>query len=101
VSELKNGSRLKSQVDDTQVIVVKWTESLTELRCGGHPMVALDESSASLNFADGLSGGTRMGKRYVDGGGGEVLITKAGVGTLTIGDVPLTIKEARPLPASD
>jgi hypothetical protein len=48
-------------------------------------------------FADG----NVMGKRYVDESGAEVLVTKAGAGTLSIGDVPLSIKEAKPLPASD
>ena len=42
-----------------------------------------------------------MGKRYVDEGGGEVLVTKAGAGTLSIGDTPLNLKETKPLPASD
>jgi hypothetical protein len=42
-----------------------------------------------------------MGKRYVDDAGAEVLVTKAGTGTLSIGTVPLVIKEAKPLPASD
>ncbi|EUA30718.1 hypothetical protein I553_4975 [Mycobacterium xenopi 4042] len=42
-----------------------------------------------------------MGKRYVDQSGAEILVTKAGAGTLSIGQTPLTIKEAKPLPASD
>ncbi len=42
-----------------------------------------------------------MGKRYVDENGAEVLVTKAGKGTLSVGSTPLTIKEAKPLPASD
>ena len=42
-----------------------------------------------------------MGKRYVDDGGAEVLVTKAGAGTLSVGEAPLMLKEAKPLPASD
>ena len=42
-----------------------------------------------------------MGKRYVDDGGAEVLVTKAGAGTLSVGSTPLSLKEAKPLPASD
>jgi hypothetical protein len=49
----------------------------------------------------GLLGGSLMGKRYVDTTGAEVLVTKAGAGTLSVGSVPLTIKEAEPLLASD
>ena len=41
-----------------------------------------------------------MGKRYVDDGGAELLVTKAGQGTLTVGETPLSLK-AKPLPASD
>lgn len=97
---LKNGTRLQSQVDDTQVIVVRATESLDDLRCGGHPMVPLgDNRTAELDTDFGA--GTAMGKRYVDGTGAEVLVTKAGTGTLTIGDTALELKEAKPLPASD
>ena len=39
---IKNGTRLASQVCDTQVIVVRSADSLDDLRCGGAPMVALD-----------------------------------------------------------
>ena len=42
-----------------------------------------------------------MGKRYVDDSGAEVLVTKAGKGTLSVGSTPLSTKEAKPLPASD
>jgi hypothetical protein len=31
----------------------------------------------------------------------EVLATKAGAGSLSIGSTPLAIKESKPLPASD
>ncbi|MDT5067852.1 MAG: hypothetical protein QOK02_4007, partial [Mycobacterium sp.] len=48
-------------------------------------------------FADG----TKMGKRYVDEGDAEVLVTKAGAGSLSVGATALVIKEAKPLPASD
>jgi hypothetical protein len=45
--------------------------------------------------------GTVMGKGYVDQAGSEVLVTKAGIGTLSAGDVPLRLKDSKPLPASD
>ncbi|BCO38180.1 hypothetical protein BMW24_009395 [Mycobacterium heckeshornense] len=97
---IKNGTRLASQVCDTQVIVVRTADSLDDLRCGGAPMVPIGaERSGELDpaFADG----NVMGKRYVDDNGAEVLVTKAGAGTLTIGETPLHLKEAKPLPASD
>jgi hypothetical protein len=98
---IKNGTRLQSQVCDTQVIVVKSADALDDLRCGGHPMVALDAPRSGAAPATDLAGGTLMGKRYVDASGAEVLVTKAGTGTLSIGDTVLSLKEAKPLPASD
>jgi hypothetical protein len=57
------------------------------------------ERSGSLDpaFADG----SVMGKRYVDEAGAEVLVTKPGAGSLSIGDTKLSLKEVKPLPASD
>jgi hypothetical protein len=99
---IKNGTRLQSQVCDTQVIVVRSTDSLDDLRAGGAPMVPIgEEASSDLTLDDGLADGNLMGKRYVDESGAEVLVTKAGKGTLSVGATPLTIKEAKPLPASD
>ncbi|KRE30648.1 hypothetical protein ASG82_24240 [Mycobacterium sp. Soil538] len=99
---IKNGSRLQSQVCDTQVIVVRSADSLDDLRAGGAPMVPVGDSvDSGLSLDEGLADGNLMGKRYVDDGGAEVLVTKAGKGTLSIGSVPLTLKEAKPLPASD
>lgn len=99
---IKTGSRLRSQVCDTQVIVVKAGDSLDDLRAGGVPMLPLDaESGGDATLDPEFSGGSVMGKRYVDESGAEVLVTKAGAGTLSVGDVPLTLKEAKPLPASD
>jgi hypothetical protein len=99
---IKNGTRLQSQVCDTQVIVVRSSESLDDLRAGGAPMVAIGEpTDSALSLDDSLSDGNLMGKRYVDDAGAEVLVTKAGKGTLSVGSTPLGIKEAKPLPASD
>ena len=99
---IKNGTRLQSQVCDTQVIVVRTAESLDDLRAGGAPMVPIDADKAADTTLDpDFSAGNAMGKRYVDETGAEVLVTKAGAGTLSIGTTALTLKEAKPLPASD
>ncbi|CAN5809928.1 hypothetical protein BH10ACT9_BH10ACT9_05530 [soil metagenome] len=99
---IKNGSRLQSQVCDTQVIVVKTSDSLDELRCGGYPMGTGGADVGTVGELDpAFSDGTTMGKRYVDESGAEVLVTKAGAGTLSIGAQPLALKDAKPLPASD
>ncbi len=50
----------------------------------------------------GASGGTLLGKRYVNEAGDlEVLCVKPGEGSLGSGDALLTLKEAKPLPSSD
>ena len=98
---IKNGTRLQSQVCDTQVIVVRAADSLDDLRCGGQPMVAMDAHKAGGAPDPAFSEGNAMGKRYVDEAGAEVLVTKAGGGTLSVGTTALALKEAKPLPASD
>ncbi|MEV0709506.1 MULTISPECIES: hypothetical protein [Nocardia] len=99
---IKNGSRLRSQVCDTEVIVVKSSDSLDDLRAGGVAMVAIDgEKAADAALDAEFADGTVMGKRYVDESGAEVLVTKAGAGSLSVGSTKLALKEAKPLPASD
>lgn len=99
---IKNGTRLQSQVCDTQVIVVRGGDSLDDLRAGGAPMVSVGEAPSSEFTIDArLSDGNLMGKRYTDGHGAEVLVTKPGKGTLSVGATALTVKEAKALPASD
>jgi len=99
---IKTGTRLQSQVCDTQVIVVRSSERLDDLRAGGVPMVPLDaEKAGGAELDPNFSGGTVMGKRYIDDSGAELLVTKAGAGSLSIGSTPLELKTAKPLPASD
>ena len=99
---IKTGTRLQSQVCDTQVIVVRSSERLDDLRAGGVAMVTLEaEKSAAAQLGPNFSDGTVMGKRYIDDSGAELLVTKAGAGSLSIGDTPLELKTAKPLPASD
>jgi hypothetical protein len=87
----------------TEVVIVHPADTEVDLRCGGRPMVDL-ASDVRLDSAPqaGLAGGNEMGKRYVtEDGSLEVLITKAGAGTLTVRDKPLRAKEVKPLPSSD
>jgi hypothetical protein len=98
---IKNGTLLQSQVCDTPVIVVRAADSLDDLRCGGQPMLALDVEKSGGQPHPAFSDGNAMGKRYVDEAGAEVLVTKAGAGTLSVGETALSLKEAKPLPASD
>ena len=76
--ELKPGLRLESATCDTQVVVVKAPRDAGDV------------------------GPTLLGKRYEAAGlGVEVLCTQGGAGSLTIGDAPLLVKGAKPLPSSD
>jgi len=98
---LKPGSRFTSSVCTTQVIVVKGAGEV-DLRCGGAPMLAVGAQGDGGLPTEGASGGTLMGKRYVDPDETvEVLCTKPGDGSLGISDALLDLKEAKPLPASD
>ena len=64
-------------------------------------MIALDAEKTPAEVDPEFAEGNVMGKRYVDDAGAEVLVTKAGAGTLSVGDTALSLKEAKPLPASD
>jgi hypothetical protein len=100
--ELKPGTRLRSQVCATEVIVVKAPAGDVDLACGGAPMVPIDAAPGTGSVADGHRGGTLLGKRYADEAAGlEVLCTKGGEGALSVGSTPLPVKEAKPLPSSD
>ncbi len=101
--QLKPGTRLRSAADSTEIVVVRAPSADIDLRCGGHPLVPLDNSGSSgLSVDPTHSRGTEVGKRYADDDAGiEVLCTKAGEGSLAVGDAPLELKGAKPLPSSD
>jgi hypothetical protein len=97
---MKPGSKLKSEVCDTEVMVIKATAS-TVVTCGGAPMVG-ERSGDQRAIDPDFAGGTSMGKRYTDAAGTiELLCIKGGGGTLAADGVPLQLKDAKPLPASD
>jgi hypothetical protein len=95
---MKPGTRLKSAACATEVMVIKCGGGGIE--CGGSPM-AEDATSEGAPAAD-FASGTLIGKRYVDAAGSvELLCVKPGAGSLALAGVPLVLKEAKPLPASD
>ena len=100
---LKAGTRLRSAVCTTEVMVIQAPADDVDVRCGGAPLVALSTApAAGAAPAPGAAGGTQIGKRYVNEAGDlELLCTKPGAGTLALGDTALTIKGAKPLPSSD
>jgi hypothetical protein len=100
--EIKIGARLRSVADTTEVVVVKAPSGDIDLRCGGHPMAPIGGEPGTESVATGFDEGTLVGKRYSDDDAGiEVLCTKAGSGSLSVGDTPLPVKGAKALPSSD
>jgi hypothetical protein len=102
--KLKPGSRLRSQVDATEVIVVRAPAGDVVVACGGHPMIDPQaQPEPGLTAVADDSGGTLIGKRYTLSGDQtvELLVTKPDGGGLTVDGEPAVPKEAKPLPASD
>jgi hypothetical protein len=101
---LKVGTRLKSAVCTTEVMVVAAPKDQDlDIRCGGVPLLGPGETAPDGAALDGTaSTGTALGKRYVTPAGDlELLCVKPGKGSLTVGATPLTLKEAKQLPSSD
>ena len=100
--DLKAGSRWRSAVCDTEVVIVRAPEGTPTLECGGAPMVPHDAERPGGNVDPAHAGGTQMGKRFADPATGiEVLATKGGQGSLSLDGEPLALKDAKPLPSSD
>ena len=105
--QVKPGTRLRSGVCDTEVIVVKAADDDIDLRCGGRPMKRIESGQTAVgqtaepidpDFADS----TLLGKQYVAVEAGlEILCTKAGRGSLTVNGSRLTVKNSKPLPSTD
>jgi hypothetical protein len=85
------------------VIVVKAPAGDVPVTCGGAPMVLASEQIAVKGTpSPDFAGGTALGKRYVNADETlEILCTKAGEGSLGVDGELLSLKEAKPLPASD
>ena len=103
MAQLKPGVRIRSAVCDTEVMVIAAPAGDEEATCGGVPMIAMDaEPPAGVAIAPDASEGTQLGKRYTNEAGDlELLCTKPGKGSLGCDATLLTIKGAKPLPASD
>ena len=101
--ELIVGSRWRSAVCDTEMIVIRAPDNDIVLECGGHAVIACDAThSSGLELDPQFAGGTGVGKRFAAADNGiEVLATKAGKGTIAAGGVPIPLRGAKPLPASD
>lgn len=101
VTTPRPGEQLASAVCGTRVVVVRApADGSVVLACGGSPMVPATAAKPSPRAA--ADAVTLIGKRYVDASGAlELLCTSSGTGELSCDGVPMTIKAAKPLPASD
>jgi len=101
---LTAGTRLRSAVCDMEGIVIRQPDSAGSLACGGIPMLDAKNpaSTSAERIAQAEPNRALIGKRYVDEESGlEVLCSKQGLGGLSFDGRPLTLKQAKPLPASD
>ena len=109
VTDLKPGSRWRSAVCESEVIVVRAPSAPVLLCIGGAPVLAASsERPTGTDRPTGsapdraLAAGTLLGKRYTDEVSGlEVLCTRSGEGAITVAGRPATIMAPRKLPASD
>jgi hypothetical protein len=98
---MKPGDQLASTTSTTRVVIVRIPAGGAKaVTCGGEPMVAADPGRpAQPADAEAI---TLIGKRYVDATEElELLCTYSGKGELSCDGVPMTLKSAKPLPASD
>jgi hypothetical protein len=101
MTEIAVGKRLRSQAHGTEVIVVRAPDQPVELTCGGSPMTA-EPVTAAAPPKPAAGEGAQLGKRYVDEPTGlELLCTKPGREVPAADGRMLTLKSAKPLPASD
>ncbi len=101
---LTAGTRLRSAVCTTEVVVIRANDPAARIECGGVAMTlaAVPATPSTDGPRPGFDGGSLMGKRYGDAGDPvELLCTKPGAGSLSVGGHLLVERKAKPLPASD
>ena len=102
MSQYKPGTRLRSAVCTTEVVVIAAPAGDIALSCGGAPLLAEGETAAGVALDAAAAQGTLLGKRYTNEAGKlELLCVKPGQGSLASGGVALVVKGAKPLPSSD
>lgn len=103
---LRPGDQLASVVCTARVVVVRAPSGARPLiACGGSPMIPATGSprpSASRPSSAEADPAALIGKRYVGAEETlELLCVSSGAGALSCDGVAMTVKAAKPLPASD
>lgn len=101
--QYKVGTKLKSAVCDTQIILLRIPARPIDLRIGGvTPLTDAELKPADAALDPAWSGGAITGKRYCDEAETiELLCTKGGQGGISMDGLALGIKQAKQLPSSD
>ena len=99
---LKLGSKLKSAVCDTQIMVIRTIPEPLALCCGGVPMIEANAATEGAALDPAFADGSLIGKRYIDAQDRiELLCTKGGAGSLSLAAEKLLVKQPKALPSSD
>lgn len=106
MATIKVGARLKSNVCDTEVMIIACTDTSVDISCGGETMIGATDAKTNGKLDPAHAAGTLLGKRYVNAianaaGKIELLCVKAGQGSLAVNGEALVLKDAKPLPSSD
>lgn len=103
MTTFKAGTRLKSAVCNSELMLIVAPDRDVTLTCGGVPVIELGaEPPAGAAIDPEQKQGTQMGKRYTNEAGDvEILCTKPGEGGLALDGEALQVKGAKPLPSSD
>ena len=101
--ELKPGSRWRSAVCDTEVVVVRPPGRPVTLHIGGAGALPAGAGQPARTGPEAaLADGTLLGQRYTDEATGlQLLCTRSGSGTITVDGRKVTVVAPRQLPASD
>jgi hypothetical protein len=100
---LRPGDQLASTACTTRVAVIRApAQGRPLIACAGEPMVPAASARPPAPGSNGSDAATLIGKRYVDAAETvELLCTSSGAGVLSCDGAPMTVKAAKPLPASD
>ena len=102
MAQLKAGTRMRSAVCKTEVMVIAAPADEIAVSCGGVPMIDAKEEPAGGDVDPAFAEGTLLGKRYVNEAGNlELLCVKPGDGSLAVDGTALVLKESKPLPSTD
>lgn len=101
MGSLTPGTRLKSAVCTTEIMIITAPADDIEINCGGEPMDPDGEGNGGAVHQD-HSDGSILGKRYTNEEGTlEVLCVKGGEGSLSAGGSAMKVKDATKLPKTD